>query len=155
MWKRIQTLLIFITTALLFCMFWMDMCKTTDPETGARFSIGFYERSQFLIFTFTTFMLSIFAIFHYNKRLTQIRICLLNSIMLFAYQLWILVEFFLIRFDGITLSSQYTLGIASIFPVICIILNLIAIRYIGKDEIYYAVSLIGSDNQNNNTKKKQ
>ena len=155
MWKRIQTLLLALVSILLLQMFWMDMCHMTDPETMQKYTICFHERSQFLLFTFVTFMLSVTTIFHYNKRLMQMRLCLLNSILLFAYQIWILVEFFLVKHMGVSLSSQFSLSIASLFPSICIILLLLSIRYIGKDEVYYAFTLSGTEDQNGGSDKKQ
>ncbi|MBQ0024351.1 MAG: DUF4293 family protein [Bacteroidales bacterium] len=140
MWKRFQTVLIAAAAILLFQMFWMEMCHTQDIESGERFAIFFHERIQFLLFTFTTFMLSTFTIFYFKKRILQMRLCLLTSIMLGFYQLWILAEFFLIRFDGYTLSSQYTLSIAAIFPVIAIILLLTSMRLISKDEVNFIFS---------------
>ena len=154
MWKRIQTLFLAVVSILLLQMFWMDMCHTTDPETSARYTICFYERSQFLLFTFVTFILSVTTIFHFNKRLMQMRLCLLNAILLLAYQIWILVEFFLVKFDGVTIASQYSLSIASIFPAICMILLLLSIRYIGKDEINYAFSLAGGEDKDGSSDKK-
>lgn len=155
MWKRIQTLLLSIVSLLLLQMFWMDMGHTTDPQTLTRYTICFYERSQFLLMTLVTFMLSVTTIFYYNKRLMQIRLCLLNSIILFAYQIWILVEFFLVKHLGTTLASQFTLSIASVFPAICIVLLLLSIRYIGKDEIYYAFTSTGAEDKNGGSCKKQ
>lgn len=153
MWKRIQTLLLTIVSLLILQMFWMDMGHMKDPETLTRYTICFHERSQFLLFTFFTFMLSVTTIFHYKKRLMQMRICLLNSLLLLGYQIWILVDFFLVKYAGHTLSSQFTLSVASLFPLICIILLLISIRFIGKDEVYYAFTLSGPEDQNGGSDK--
>lgn len=125
MWQRFQTLLLLIVAGLLLAMFMTDMCYTLT-EAG-RYSIRFTERSQFLIFTFTTFVLSILTIANFKKRLLQIRICIINTILLVAYQVWILIEFFKI-------NEVYSLTIPALFPAICVILLILAIRYIGRDE---------------------
>ena len=144
-WKRIQTLIIGIAAALLVSMLAMDMCYTMVPKAGAagvmeRFSIQFTERYQFMIFSFTTFALCIVAIGYYKQRIIQMRLCILNSIMLLFYQLWILGEFFFRSFNGVAMRQEFTLGIASLFPIIAIILLLVAARFIGRDEIRFTVA---------------
>lgn len=125
MWQRFQTLLLLIVAGLLLSMFMTDMCYTLT-ETG-RFAIRFIDRSQFLIFTFTTFVLAELTIANFKRRLLQIRICIINAILLTAYQIWILIEFF-------KLKEVYSITVPALFPVICVILLVLAIRYIGRDE---------------------
>jgi len=102
-----------------------------DAENGSgelvRYSIKFIDKSQFLIFIFTNFALSVITIAYFKVRMMQIRLCIMNSLLLLGFQIWIVVEYF-------KLNSVYTFTIFSIFPVISIILLLLAIRYIGRDE---------------------
>lgn len=137
MWKKIQTWLIVAVAVLIALMFGMDMCSTTVPETGEHFGIKFTDHAQFLVFTFVTFMLAVITFFHYDKRLMQVRLCLLESIMLFGYQVWILVEYFKIH----SKYALYSISIASLFPVICIILLMISAKYILRDEANYAFDM--------------
>jgi len=132
MFRRFQTYLIIAATLLIGSMFFSNMCYgviTTDApsEQWERITISFFERSQFLIMAFVTFSLCVIALFHQKKRMIQIRICLLNSIILFAFQIWILVEFMQLR-------PLYSLSVPSLFPIISIILLVLSIRYIAKDE---------------------
>jgi hypothetical protein len=132
MFKRFQRYLIIAAALLLGSMFFLNMCHGVIPsdspsETWERITISFFERSQFLIMTFVTFSLSVIALFYQKRRLLQIRICLLNSIILFAFQIWIVVEFMKLR-------PFYSLSVPSLFPTIAIILLILAIRYIGRDE---------------------
>ena len=133
MWQRFQTLLLLICAGLLASMFSADMCYVMTPESadpGAeliRYSIKFVNRSQFIIFTFVTMALCVIAIFYYKARILQIRICIINILLLIAYQIWILVYFF--EFKRI-----YTFTVPAIFPIVCVILLLLAIRYIWRDE---------------------
>lgn len=114
-------------------MFCTDMCYVMVPETGnpdgelIRYAIRFTNRSQFIIFTFVTLALSIIAIFYYKARLLQIRICIINMLLLTAYQIWLTVCFF-------QLKSVYTFTIPTLFPLVCVILLIIAVRYIWRDE---------------------
>ncbi|MCK9625503.1 MAG: DUF4293 family protein [Bacteroidales bacterium] len=132
MWKRFQTLLLLIVSGLLLSMFLTDMCYVmVDAENGSgelvRYSIKFIDKSQFLIFIFTNFALSVITIAYFKVRMMQIRLCIMNSLLLLGFQIWIVVEYF-------KLNSVYTFTIFSIFPIISIILLLLAIKYIGRDE---------------------
>jgi len=132
MWQRFQTLLLLIVAGLLLSMFMTDMCYTmVESANGSgaieRYSIKFTERSQFLIFTFITFVLTVATISYFKKRLIQIRICIMNALILMGYQIWLIVTFF-------QLHETFTFTIPCLFPLISVVLLLLAIRYIGRDE---------------------
>ena len=153
MFRRFQTFLIIAAALLLGSMFFSNMCYGVAPtdapsETWERITISFYERSQFLIMAFVSFSLSVITLFYQRKRMLQMRICLLNSLILFAFQIWILVEFN-------KLKSLYSLSIPSLFPIIAIILLVLAIRYIAKDEaVAMFSSAIRTDDDGKKVKKK-
>ncbi|MBR4660676.1 MAG: DUF4293 family protein [Bacteroidales bacterium] len=109
-----------------------EMCYGLDEE-GLRESIRFTDRSQFMIFSFVTFSLTIVAAASSKKRLLQARICLLDSIMLLFYQIWIGVWFF-------RLHQVYTFTVAAIFPLIAAILLGVAISFILRDEARFMAS---------------
>ncbi|MDD2293964.1 MAG: DUF4293 family protein [Bacteroidales bacterium] len=116
--------MIFAVAAMLLAMMACDMCyATVDPSV----TIKFTNKSQFLIFTFTTFALAIVSLFYHKKGILQMRICIINAILLFAYQIWIVWEFF-------KLKAAYSFTIVSIFPIVAMILLIISIRYILRDE---------------------
>lgn len=150
MWKKLQTWLLIVVAILLAAMLEMDMCHATDPDTLQKVTIKFTERSQFLIFTFVCCVLSIITLCYRKNPFSQMYLCLLNSLLLLGYQLWIVVAF-------LGLRSVYTLGIASLFPLICIILLLLAIRFIAKDEVEHriAVDLAGAEHKNRHSNKKK
>lgn len=132
MLKRFQTYLIIAAALLLGSMLFSNMCYGVIPsdapsEQWERITISFYEKSQFMIMAFVSLSLCVISLFYQKKRIIQIRICLLNSIILVAFQVWILVEFFKLR-------PLYSLSIPSLFPIISIILLILAIRYIARDE---------------------
>lgn len=149
MFKRFQTYLIIAAGLLIGSMFFSNMCYGVIPtdapsEQWERITISFFERSQFLIMAFVGFSLCVIALFYHKKRLLQIRICLLDSIIIFAFQIWILVEFN-------KLKSLYSLSIPSLFPIIAIILLVLAIRYIAKDE---AVAMFSGTKRTDDNGKK-
>ena len=136
-------MLIGAAAALLVSMLAMDMCYTLVPKSGGvmeRFSIKFTERYQFMVFVFTTFALCIVTIGYYKQRIMQMRLCILNSIMLLFFQIWILGEFFFRKTAGVAMHDEFSLGIASLFPAIAIILLLVAAKFIGQDEINFTVA---------------
>lgn len=153
MWQRFQTLLLLICAGLLASMFGTDMCYTMVPADGdssgelVRYAIKFVNRSQFIIFTFVTMALSVIAIFYYKARILQIRICIINILLLAAYQIWILVYYFQFK-------SVYTFTLPTLFPFVCAVLLLIAIRYIWRDESeVIAYNIIRKNKKNGKIKK--
>jgi len=110
------------------------MCSTQVPETGEHFSIKFYENSRFLIFTFVVFMVTLITLFYKDKRLMQIRLCILNSLLLTGYQIWIAVAYIKIH----KMYSYYTISFGSLIPLISIILLIVAARLILRDEARHA-----------------
>ena len=155
MWQRFQTLLLLICAGLLISMFSADMCYVMVPGEGdasgelTRYAIKFVNRSQFIIFTFVTMVLSVIAIFYYKARLLQIRICIIDILLLLAYQIWILVYYFQFK-------SVYTFTVPTLFPLVCIILLLLAIRYIWRDESeVIAYHILRKSKKNGKIKKYQ
>jgi len=153
MWQRFQTLILLICAGLLAAMFAADMCYVMVPQAGGgdgeltRYAIKFVNRSQFIIFTFVTMALCVIAIFYYKARLLQIRICIINILLLLGYQTWILVYYFQFK-------SVYTFTVPTLFPLVCIILLLIAMRYIWRDESeVIAYNIIRKSKKNGKLKK--
>ncbi|MBO4764150.1 MAG: DUF4293 family protein [Bacteroidales bacterium] len=154
MWQRFQTLLLLICAGLLISMFSADMCYVMVPDADGgqeltRYAIKFVNRSQFIIFTFVTMVLSVIAIFYYKARILQIRICIINILLLIAYQAWILVYYFQFK-------SVYKFTVPTLFPIVCVILLLIAIRYIWRDESeVIAYHILRKSKKNGKIKKYQ
>lgn len=133
-WKRIQTLFIAMAGALMLSTLFLEMCRASVPSPeGAPLTIKFHERYQFMIFSFVTFALTVVTIGYYRQRIMQIRLCLLNSILLLFYQIWLTVAFF-------QLKEAFIFTVAAIFPLIAIILLLTAATFIWKDEVRFMVA---------------
>lgn len=86
------------------------------------------------VLTLINITLAFITIFLYKKRMLQIRICIFNGIImagfygLFAFTIYIFKQQL---FPGSTLSVKIALA----FPLISIILDYLAIRNIGADEV--------------------
>ena len=124
-WPRMQNVLLGISAFLIVTLFWSEMCYGYDAE-GMRYSIKFTEHIQFLIFNFITVALAVAAIAYRKQYILQVRVCIINMLILLGYQLWLLVAFF-------QLKSAYTFTIYTLFPFVCITLHFMAIRYSWRD----------------------
>ena len=79
-------------------------------------------------------LIAMITIFLYKKRMLQIRLCIFNTILLVGF--YGLFAFFLWKISGVSVAFQFgNIRIALAFPLISIILNYLAIRNIGADEI--------------------
>lgn len=119
--QRIQTLFLFVASALLFSLFFSNFIIIDNS------AIKYVEYKPFLIFTIATFALSFIPIFLFKKRMLQMRFCIFNMILLIAYQVWIEIAIS-------DVAGQSTFSITAVFPIIAGILIFLAFRNIGKDE---------------------
>ena len=124
-WPRMQNVLLAISAFLILSLFWSQMCYTVD-SSGVEYSIKFTEHIQFLVLTFITFALCIAAICYKKQYILQVRVCIINMLILLGYQIWLAVAFF-------QLKSAYTFTIYTLFPFVCIVLHFLAIRYSWRD----------------------
>ncbi|MDR1455381.1 MAG: DUF4293 domain-containing protein [Tannerella sp.] len=77
-------------------------------------------------------LLALVAIFLYRNRMRQIRLCIFNAILLIGF--YALFAFFLWNISaqsGFHFSVRFALSL----PLVCLILNYLAIRNIGADEV--------------------
>ena len=74
------------------------------------------------------------TIFLFKKRMLQIRLCVFNAILLIGF--YGLFAFFCWKIPGISENFHFrNVRIALSFPLICLILDYLAIRNIGADEM--------------------
>jgi len=119
--QRIQTLLLLAASALLFTMFFGVMASSAQE------SVKYYEIKPILLMNIVTFAMALISIFLYKYRVIQIRISIFNTVILLAFQGWILWMFFN-RPEGSAFS------LSSVFPIIAAILSFTAMKYIARDE---------------------
>lgn len=122
MLQRIQTLFLIIASGLIFTLFIAPMIKFTDGVTVVRY-VEYYPT---LIFALVSFVLSIVIIVSYKKLVYQMRLCVLNSLILLSAQIFILVKFF-------TRTPEMTFSVTAVFPIAAAIFTLLALRYIARD----------------------
>lgn len=103
-------------------MFFTPMITLMDGET-----IRYIERYDMLVFLIVTFVLSVTTFFSYKNRMFQIRLCVLNALILLGWQIFILVLF--LKREPVMIYS-----LTAVFPVVAAVLTFLALRYISRDE---------------------
>jgi len=108
--KKINYLTLILASAVLLAiMFFGEIYRAYTP---------------FLVLTIITFAISAVSLFLIHHKTLQMRLCIYNAIVLIAYQIWIVYLFWQIKnTNGLSLQK---FPVSVIFPIICVILNLLA-----------------------------
>ncbi len=141
MLQRIQTVYLLVVTVLLI----ITMCQPVGSfvagdgsiynfmSYGIVFPDGATSSSSWgmLALLILSAIVSSGTIFMFKNRILQIRMTVFNSIILIGYYITFVVFMFVLKGK---LEASYQLSWALALPLVCIILNYLAIRAIGKDE---------------------
>lgn len=117
MWQRVQTLYIFLATALVGSLFF---CEIT---TGSRY----IEYAPYLILLIIASLLNMIALTTYKIRILQVRTVVFAALITLALQGWLAVDFFA--------SKDVVFKVSAIFPLIAVIFDALAARGIWADEL--------------------
>ena len=126
MWQRIQTLYLGIATVLIAAMFFSNFATVLGPD-GTSEKIGYGEYIPYLLFLIMLVAANVMALATFKARMLQMRICVLSSILLLAFQIWLGV-------DMVRNREEMTFSFTAVFPAIAMILDLMAARNIFLDE---------------------
>lgn len=136
--QRIQTVYLFIVTGLLIVAMCLPMgyfVDVTGEQAFKAMGIEVHGAFQSTWGLFGILMLSamvaLAAIFVYKNRMLQIRMTIFNSLLLLGYYIAFIAFYFALKGDG----NLFRIGWALCLPLISIILNVLAIRAIGRDEV--------------------
>jgi hypothetical protein len=102
-------------------------------NTGNNASAVYKTTVPVIAMVLITSLLSFASIFFYNRRIIQIRLCIVNSILLVA--LLITMFFYYSSTRGSLTVVYQTFKIPAIFPLLCIVFNLMAYKAIRHDEL--------------------
>lgn len=137
MWQRVQTLYLFLSTVLAASLFFCD--KTAD--------LSYVKYTPYLILIIIVTLLNFLALTCYKFRIFQMRTAVLAAIITLALQVWIGVDFF-------TADKTAVFRISAIFPIVCVILDVLAAKGILADELMVrSASRLRSSKRNKNIKK--
>ena len=119
--QRIQTLFLLAATGLLFSMFFSDIAYNSSE------TIKYTNITALLIMLIVTCTISFVTIFLYRHRVIQIRLTILNSLIMLGLQGWVMWLFF-------SRPEDFAFSITAVFPIVAAILTFTAMRYIARDE---------------------
>ena len=126
MWQRIQTLYLALATALLSSMYFCKFATIVGPE-GSELNIMYWEKIPYLVLLTLCAAGNLFSLFAFKIRMPQMRVATASSILLLAFQCWIVVDF-------ASLWNEMTFSVTALFPLVAAILDILAARSILLDE---------------------
>jgi len=128
--QRIQTIYLLVVVVLQAVLLFSVQATIIDGKTGEEF-FQISSNWQWAALAALTALLPLVTIFSFKNRRLQIRLSIINSLLLLTLQ--IIIAYFLIK-----LSKEYNAvnySVTDISPAISLILTILAIRFIYKDEI--------------------
>ena len=118
MWQRAQTLYLALATALIAAMFFCD--KAQD--------ISFVSYWPYLVMLILITLLNILALTTWKIRVFQVRTTVLSALLTLALQVWLAVDF-------IVTGNDPLFHVPALFPLVAVILDIMAARGIWADEL--------------------
>ena len=141
--QRIQTVYLLIITILTVLMLFFSLATiqaggvfytfdATGVSTVATQPELIYPTWGLFALTTIIALLALITIFLYKKRVLQIRFCVFNAILLVGF--YGVFAFFAWTLKGQMGMDQFLVKFPLVFPLVCLILDYLAIRNIGADE---------------------
>lgn len=118
MWQRIQTLYLAIASALIAAMFFCDKAE----------GISFVSYWPYTVLMVLSLLLHILALTTWKFRIFQVRTAVLAAIITLALQAWLVVDF-------IVTGNDPLFHVPALFPLVAVILDILAARGIWADEL--------------------
>ena len=138
--QRIQTVyLFFVAVVLIVCMcmpvsFFIGpeqiVSKMTNLAIVAQDGSVNYAPWALFVILLVSAALALFTIFLFKKRMLQIRLTVFSTILLIGYYITLGVFIYMLKGD-----AHFRVALGACLPFIAIVLNWLAIRAIGKDEM--------------------
>jgi len=129
--QRIQTLFLLIAAGLVLSMAFCNMSESaisTLPDGTLEQSVQRYVDDLTAIsLILMSFALIVVTIFDFRKRLRQIRMCNICSLLLLGFQIFLCIKYF-------KSPEGQIFSVTAVFPIAAAILCFIAMRYIARDE---------------------
>jgi len=128
MWQRQQTLYLAISTILVGLMFFLDKASVPGADGQSLETFSYISYIPYLILLVIVTLLHILALTTYKFRVFQMRTTTLAALLTLALQIWLVVDFF-------STHDTMVFKVSAVFPLIAIILDVMAIRGILADEM--------------------
>lgn len=120
MLKRIQTLYLAVSTALIVAMFFCKM-GTVLGATGDDATIRYYEKISYLLMNIMLLTANVFALFNFKNPVLQARISIIAALLMTGFQIWLGIDF--LRYKEYMIFS-----VTMLFPMAEAFLNFMAAR---------------------------
>ena len=118
MWQRVQTLYLAIATALIAAMFFCDKAE----------GVSFVSYWPYVVMLAIITLLNILALTTWKFRVFQVRTTVLAALLTVALQAWLVVDF-------VVTGNDPLFHVPALFPVVAVILDIMAARGIWADEL--------------------
>lgn len=128
MWQRVQTLYLAISTILIAVMLFSNEAVCLGSDGAVADAIRFTDKVSHLIMLIIILLLNFMALTIVKHRVFQMRTAVLAAIITLALQIWIVLDYF-------SIHEVYAFKLPAIFPVVCIILDVLAARAILADQL--------------------
>ena len=138
--QRIQTVyLFFVAVVLIVCMclpvsYFIGpeqiVSKMTNLAIVAQDGSANYAPWALFVILLVSAALALFTIFLFKKRMLQIRLTVFSTILLIGYYITLGAFIYMLKGD-----AHFRVALGACLPFIAIVLNWLAIRAIGKDEM--------------------
>ncbi|MBQ7468340.1 MAG: DUF4293 family protein [Bacteroidales bacterium] len=128
MWQRVQTLYLAISTILIAVMLFSNEAVCLGADGAVADAIRFTDKVSHLIMLIIILLLNFMALTIVKHRVFQMRTAVLAAIITLALQIWIVLDYF-------SIHEVYVFKLPAIFPVVCIILDVLAARAILADQL--------------------
>ena len=128
MWQRIQTLYLAIATGLIISMFFTLKAVIPASDGGIAESFRYVSYWPYLILLVVITILDILALTGWKFRIFQMRTAILAALVTLALQAWLAVDYF-------TAAEGLVFRVTAVFPIVAVILDLLAARQIYADQL--------------------
>ena len=118
MWQRVQTLYLALATALIASLFFCDKAE----------GVSFVSYWPYLVLIILIILLDILALTTWKFRVFQVRTTVLAALLTVALQAWLVMDF-------IVTGNDPLFHVPAIFPLVAVILDVLAARGIWADEL--------------------
>ena len=123
-----------IATGLVATLFFSNIATIIGPG-GEEIGIRYYEKSSFLVLMIMMLTAHVCSIFSYKSWALQARVCMLAALLALGFQIWLGIDFIRFRHDMV-------FNITGVFPIVCVILDVLAARAAMIDQL--TLTAIGS-----------
>ena len=139
--QRIQSVYLLVVTILII----ICLCSPVGSYIGSDYSVSAltnlcltmadgtkdYAPWALFVILLVVAVLAFGTIFLFKKRMLQIRLTIFSTILLIGYYATLVTFIFMLKEESMTFTPSWTVCL----PLVAIILNWLAIRAIGKDEV--------------------